>query len=639
MHFDALMLAAVADELKETVAGGRIQQIVLPDRRSVALEIYAHRERRHLLLSAHPQASRVHLLEHKPRRGVPKETPLLLLLRKYVRSARLESVELPVPFERVLFLRFHHPEHGGSTLAVEPIGQLGNLILLNAEDRILDALVRVPAGENAQRVLLPRRTYQLPPPQDRMPPVEESEDPHQQAALSPADEVDGDQARSPLLWRSLLNHFAGVSPTLAREAAWRATGDAGAPLTAQAFVDARKALSSLWSAAAAGDWTPGIAVDEQDGVAAFAPYELHFCGEFAPTDSTSAAVADFYAAKERDVSSSRDEYAGVRGGVAALVRQAQARVQSQLRALAADEPAPGEPELVRTQAEWLLALSSQIPQRANGPGAQEELSLQDGMAAVKPAPNGQMQLIVFAAADFSFGQAAAGEELAAEGDDLVVPLDPKHAPVEQAERMFDRAAKLERAARIIPRRRARLEADRAYLQQLESDVSLAQDQPEIVAVREALREAGYLRQRRDRREKVQRDRSQPLRYLSPEGFPILVGRNARQNEIVTFSEAGRDDLWMHVRDGPGAHVVIRCGGQPVPAPTRTAAAQLAAWFSRQRGNAGVAVVITPRRFVTRMAGGRPGQVHFRSEESISVAAELPAESEQWLAARERKGSF
>ena len=635
MHFDALMLAAVADELKETVAGGRVQQIVLPDRRSVALEIYAHRQRRHLLLSAHPQASRVHLLEHKPRRGVPKETPLLLLLRKYVRSARLESVELPVPFERVLFLRFHHPEHAATTLVVEPIGQLGNLILLNADDRILDALVRVPAGENAQRVLLPRRIYQLPPPQDRLPPLEGSEEPHRDAAQSPADETGANQDQAPLLWRSLLNRFAGVSPTLAREAAWRATGDANAPLTTQAFVDARKALSNLWSSAAASDWTPGIAVDEQDGVAAFAPYELHFCGEFAQTDSASAAVAAFYAAQERDVSSSRDEYAGVRGGVAALVRQAQTRVQSQLRALAADEPTPGEPERVRTQAGWLLALSSQITQEANGPGAQEGFSLQDGWAAVQPAPNGQMQLIIFAAADTSFGQAAAGQELAAKGDDLIVLLDPKHSPVEQAERMFDRAAKMERAARIIPRRRARLEADHAYLQQLESDLSLAQDQPEIVAVREALREAGYLRQRRDRRDKVQRDRSQPLRYLSPEGFPILVGRNARQNEIVTFTEAGRDDLWLHVRGGPGAHVIIRCGGQPVPAPTRTAAAQLAAWFSRQRGNTGVAVVITPRHFVTRMAGGRPGQVHFRNEETISVPAELPPESEQWLVEREQ----
>ncbi|MDE0076111.1 MAG: NFACT RNA binding domain-containing protein, partial [Caldilineaceae bacterium] len=332
-----------------------------------------------------------------------------------------------------------------------------------------------------------------------------------------------------------------------------------------------------------------------------------------------------------DSSSSRDEYAGVRGGVAALVRQAQARVQSQLRALAADEPGPGEPERVRAQAEWLLALSSQITY-ANRPGGQEGFSLQDGMAAVEPGLNGQMQLVIFGAGA-DFGQPGEKEPGAEEGD-LIVPLDPKRRPVEQAERMFDRAAKMERAARIIPRRRASLEADRAYLQQLENDLSLAQDQPEIVAVREALREAGYLRQRRDRREKAPRDRSRPLRYFSPEGFPILVGRNARQNEIVTFDLAGRDDLWLHVRDGPGAHVVIRCGGQPVPELTLNVAARLAAWYSGQRGNAGAAVAITPRRFVTRMAGGRPGQVHYRGEETISVAAELPAESEQWLAAGE-----
>ena len=634
MHFDALTLAAVADELRETVASGRVQQIVLPDSRSVALEIYANRERRHLLLSAHPQASRVHLLEYKPRRGVAKETPLLLLLRKYVRSARLASVELPAPFERVLFLGFHHPEHGATTLAVEPIGQLANVILMNADGNILDALVRVPAGENALRVLLPRRAYQLPPPQDRLPPLGDSDEPHGEAGRSAADGDSAGEAQAPLLWRSLLNQFAGVSPTLAREAAWRASGDAGAPFTTEAFAEARRALGELWSAAATGAWTPGIAVDGEEGVAAFAAYELHFCGEFVQSESISEAAAAFYAAQERDVSSSRDEYAGVRGGVAALVRQAQARVKSQLRAIAKDEPGPGEPERVRAQAEWLLALSSQITY-ANRPGGQEGFSLQDGLAAVRPGPNGQMQLVIFAAGA-DFGQP--GEKKpGAEEDDLIVPLDPKRTPVEQAERMFDRAAKMERAARIIPRRRARLEADRAYLQQLESDVSLAQDQPEIVAVREALREAGYLRQRRGRQEQAPRDRSRPLRYLSPEGFPILVGRNARQNEIVTFNEAGRDDLWLHVRDGPGAHVVIRCGGQPVPELTLNFAARLAAWYSGQRGNAGVAIAVTPRRYVTRMAGGRPGQVHYRGEETIGVAAELPAESEQWQAARNRSG--
>ena len=613
MHFDALTLAAVADELRQTVAGGRVQQVVLPDSRSVALEVYAHQERRYLLLSAHPQASRIHLLEHKPRRGVPKETPLLLLLRKYVRSARLQAVELPVRFERVLFLRFQHPQHGATTLAVEPIGQLSNLVLMNADGRILDALVRVPAGENAQRVLLPRRAYQLPPPQDRNPPVEEREEPHAVGAESPADADDG-QSRPAHLWRSLLGRYAGVSPTLAREAAWRATGDADATVTADAFAQARAALSGLWSLADTGEWTPGIAVEEEEGVVAFAPYELHFRGDFAQTESVCAAVAAFYAAQERDASSARDEYAGVRGGVAALIRQARARLQRQLRALAADEPEPGEPERMRTQAEWLLALSSQITQAMARPGAQEELSLQDGWAGLRRAPDGILTLVVPSEAE--------------EGE-LAVPLDRKRTPVEQAERMFDRAAKLERAARFIPRRRAALEADEAYLQQLESDLALAQNQPEIVAVREALRQAGWLRERPKRRDRTPPDRSQPLRFLSPEGFPILVGRNARQNEIVTFKQAARDDLWLHVRDGPGAHVVIRCGGQPVSDATRTVAAQLAAWHSRQRGNAGVAVALTRRRFVTRMAGERPGLVHYRSEETLSVAAELPGKSEEW----------
>ncbi len=617
MHFDALTLAAVADELRQTVAGGRVQQVVLPDSRSVALEVYAHQERRYLLLSAHPQASRIHLLEHKPRRGVPKETPLLLLLRKYVRSARLQAVELPVRFERVLFLRFQHPQHGATTLAVEPIGQLGNLVLINADGRILDALVRVPAGQNAQRVLLPRRAYQLPPPQDRNPPVEEREEPHAVGAESPADGDDG-QSRPAHLWRSLLSRYAGVSPTLAREAAWRATGDADATVTADAFAQARAALSGLWSLADTGEWTPGIAVEEEEGVVAFAPYELRFRGDFAQTESVCAAVAAFYAAQERDASSARDEYAGVRGGVAALIRQARARVQRQLRALAADEPEPGEPERVRTQAEWLLALSSQITQAMARPGAQEELSLQDGWAGLRRAPDGILTLVVPSEAE--------------EGE-LAVPLDRKRTPVEQAERMFDRAAKLERAARFIPRRRAALEADEAYLQQLESDLALAQNQPEIVAVREALRQAGWLRERPKRRDRTPPDRSQPLRFLSPEGFPILVGRNARQNEIVTFKQAARDDLWLHVRDGPGAHVVIRCGGQPVSNATRTVAAQLAAWHSRQRGNAGVAVALTRRRFVTRMAGERPGLVHYRSEETLNVAAELPGEGGEWAVVR------
>ena len=578
MHFDALTLAAVAAELNKTIRGGRVQQILRPDAHSLGMEIYAERQRHYLLLSAHPQASRVHLSEQKLRRGMEKETPLLLLLKKYVRGAILEAIDLPVAYERLLALRFEHPEHGSTTLLAEPMGRLSNLILLDAGGRILDTLKRIPPGENAQRVLLPKRVYTYPPAQEKVPPLDDGH-PDYYARLSKLLAAGG------RLWRALVDGVEGVSPTLAREIAWRVTGAANGDAEPGQMLALAAALQELWQLPQTGQWAPGLALNEEEGVNGFAPYELHFVDDFLPVDSVSTAIARFYSEAERDASGSTDAYAGMRNGVATLIRQAEERVRRQLEAMAGDEPETGDPAHLRTQAEWLLALSSQVQK-------------------------GQRELTV-----------PLGEET------LVIRLSESETPVEQAERMFDRAAKLERAALFIPERRAQLETDLLYLDQLQSDLALAQNQPEIASVREGLREAGYLRQRPGRQLKVAPDRSKPLRYLSAEGFAILVGRNARQNEVVTFDEAGPDDLWLHVRDAPGSHVVIRSGGQPVQEETAQAAAQLAAYYSRLRGERGVAVAMTRRRFVTRAPGGRPGLVHLRNEETLLVEGVLPGLTE------------
>ncbi|MFZ1756581.1 MAG: NFACT RNA binding domain-containing protein [Caldilineaceae bacterium] len=576
MHFDALTLAAVAAELNTTIRGGRVQQIILPDPHSVGMEIYADRQRHYLLLSAHPQASRVHLSGQKLRRGVEKETPLLQLLKKYVRGAILVAVDLPVAFDRLLALRFDHPQHGSTTLLAEPMGRLSNLLLLDAGDQILGVLKRVIPGENAQRVLLPKRPYVLPPSQDKLPPLDNGQ-PDYYPRLSALLAAGG------RLWRCLMDGIGGISPTLAKEIAWRVTGATDGNAEVGQVVATIAALQELWGLPASGGWTPGLALDEEEGLTGFAPYELHLADDFLPTETVSQAIARFYDQAERDAAGSADAYAGMRNGVAVLIRQAEERVARQLAAIEAEEPEADEPAHLRTQAEWLLALQSQV----------------------QP---GQQMLVV-----------PLGEE-----ESLTIRLAENETPVEQAERMFDRAAKLERAAVIIPKRRAQLEADRDYLAQLQSDLSLAENQPEIASVREGLREAGYLRQRPGRTLKVAPDRSKPLRFLSSEGFAILVGRNARQNEIVTFDEAGPDDLWLHVRDVPGSHVVIRSGGQPVSDETIQAAAQLAAWHSSLRDERGVAVAVTPRRFVTRAAGGRPGLVHMRNESTLVVDGVLPS---------------
>jgi predicted ribosome quality control (RQC) complex YloA/Tae2 family protein len=116
-----------------------------------------------------------------------------------------------------------------------------------------------------------------------------------------------------------------------------------------------------------------------------------------------------------------------------------------------------------------------------------------------------------------------------------------------------------------------------------------------------------------------------LRLYSPVGWEIVVGRNARQNEQVTFEVANAGDLWLHAREVPGAHVVVRSGGQPVDEETLRLAAQLAAYYSKRRGDRAVPVAFTSRRFVTRVPGGRPGQVYVRNEETLFAPGELPEE--------------
>ena len=245
MHFDALTLACVAQELQDIVAGGRVQQVVLPDQQSVGLEIYARRQRVYLLLSAQAGAGRVHLASAKLRRGVEQESPLLLLLRKYVRDGLVAGVEQPDPAERVLHIHCDHPQHGTTTLVAEPMGRLSNVLLLNADGAILECIHRVRPGEHAQRVLLPGQPYTPPPPQDKLPPVDNGRADYY-ARLERMTQAPGK------LWKAIVETVAGASPTLAREIAWRVTGDGEAPAHAATLLALVQTLQDLWAPVATG---------------------------------------------------------------------------------------------------------------------------------------------------------------------------------------------------------------------------------------------------------------------------------------------------------------------------------------------------------------------------------------------------
>ena len=332
MPFDALTAAAVRQELEDKVAGGRVQGVVIPAPLTVALEIYrAGVGRTHLLLSAHPQTARVHLIPAAPSRDPEQKPPLLLLLRKYVRGGTITSVSQP-PHERILGLSIdkrlvpgkHQEYHSdpyfmdiGDTeeeeagpevppttveLIAEIMGKLSNIVLVEEDSSVMDSIKRIPSSINRYRVILPNRPYVPPPPQIKA-------DPHRASInlLSAQMQSAVEQDPKEQVWKSLVSAFVGVSPTLAREAVYRARGKSNHPASEvardpAALQSIMDQLVGLLDLERTRQWEPTVAFrDGEEGRKAldYAPYPLTHLeaqgGTLERFESISQAATAYYA--------------------------------------------------------------------------------------------------------------------------------------------------------------------------------------------------------------------------------------------------------------------------------------------------------------------------------------------------------
>lgn len=567
MYFDALTLAAVSGELQDQV-GARVQEVVLVDELTIGMELYVPPSRRYLLISAHPQLGRVHFASEKLRRGVETPTPLLLLLRRDVRDARLAAVE-QAPNERILRLGFRHHEQGDTTLVVEVMGRHSNVILLDADDVVLDSIKRVGPEVNRYRTILPRQPYVPPPGQEKLPPEELTE-------LRLREIFQASDPAAPV-WRALVNGVRGVSPLLARELAFRAYDHAEITVAQLEGAYARgsadpllRQFERLVRAGTREPWEPCVAVP--DGVGgtqtAFAPYALHHVGAFERTEMIGQAIERYVQAQ-----TSRDPYGATKRQVRLLIAGALKQIERKRGSLNRSLLPQEQIDALRLSGEMLLAYAHEV----------------------KP------------------GQARLTVEWTPERP-LQIELDPKLTPAENAQHLFDQYNRAKKAARELPPMLAKLDLAERYLQQLTRDLDLASNQPEIEEVRAALEEAGYVKETTKRSHAA---RSKPLSVQSVDGLTIWVGKNSRQNDELTHRAAG-GDLWLHARGIPGSHVIVQTGGKPTPRTTLLQAAGLAAYYSAGRADRSVAVDYTERRYVRRIKGAAPGLVTYTQETTIHV---------------------
>lgn len=560
MYFDAVTAMAVVDELKVTLLGGRVQDTVEVDAETIGLEVYASHQRHYVVLSAHQQFARVHLNPEKLRRGVSKPSPLGLLLRRYAEGAWISAIEQP-PWERVIVFELDSPE-GMFSLIAEPMERRANVLLVRDDGVIVDCLRRVGPQENRVRVSLPGKPYEPPPPQ-RL-----KRDPFTLTPTLLGDMLDanpGERTRE-VLTRGVL----GVSPLLAKEIVFRATGEAN---TRAGDTSPRALLGALQEAFGAfreRRWQPGV-VRHEGAVTAYAAYPLTHLEGWEPVSGISRALVQYYGPLVGE-----DAYDAARQPVRQAIAEARARLQKKLESLRSGLQDDAALERLRRSGELLLAYQYTLQ-----PGARELRAAYD-----------------------------------VDGPELVIPLDPALTPLENAQRYFEQYEKAKRARAGVPELIAASERELAYLDQLATDLELATNWPEIGEVQEALQRNGYWRGPRTAGPRG--SLAGPLKVTAETGHVIWVGRNARQNDQVTFEKGGPADLWLHVRGVPGAHVIIKSGGGDVPPAVIRRAAELAAYYSAARNEARVLVDVTQRKYVRKIKGGKPGMVTYRNETPIEV---------------------
>lgn len=582
MSFDALTMSAVRDTLQERLLGGRVQRIVRPSRLSLGLEVYAG-QRYQLLISAEAQNPVVMLSDEKLRRGTEQPSPLQLLLRKYVRGARLRSVVQP-EWERVLTLGFEGGE-GRVELVCEIMGRLSNVILVDDNNRIMDAAKRLPPSVNSYRTILPSEAYVPPPPQDKVHPLEI--DARRLLAL-----LQAQSGRT--LARRLVQAVFGISPLLAREIVYRSVAEARAEGPADEDTCRRmmEVVRQLLALPQTHAWRPCVAYDDVDGSrqpVTYAPYLLTHHADIEEREDVNRAIREV---RERQVSKARAliGYEQVRQRLHETIADQLERLEGRLAKLRKSLVPEAELEELQLKGNAVLTMSYQIE-----PG-QDELVIERRQVTGESGERGRQE--------------------------IVIDLDPGLSPSANAQRIFRRYEKRKAAAEKIPGRIRETELQVDYLEQLDADVDLAENRQELDEVEAALREEGYLR---DKGKKGSAGRSKPLRVHTDDGTLILVGRNSRQNHEVTFREASGDDLWLHAHGVPGAHVIVKSGGAPVSSRTLDRAASLAAYYSAARDEGAVQVDYTERRYVRHIRGAAPGLVTYRNEETMVVEPQAPRE--------------
>ena len=207
------------------------------------------------------------------------------------------------------------------------------------------------------------------------------------------------------------------------------------------------------------------------------------------------------------------------------------------------------------------------------------------------------------------------------GKEVEIQTDPDLSIRDNANRYFDRYQKLKRTFTALTEQVKATREEAEELRSLLNSISIAENSEDLEEIRREMQEAGFLKSA-STKNRHSPARSVPYHYLSSDGFDIYVGKNNFQNDELTFRLADGSDIWMHAKNAPGSHVIIRTRNMEVPDRTYEEGAALAAYYSSLRESDKAEVDYVRKKELRRTPGGKPGFVIYHTNYSMIAVPDI-----------------
>ncbi len=572
MALDGIFLNCIKNELNFLI-GGRVDKITQPSREEIIIAIRTRGGTEKLLFSASAGSARVHITNAQVEN--PKVPPMFcMLMRKHIGNGRLINIRQDGA-ERILFFDFETVNELGDmvkiTLASEIMGRCSNIVLINQDGKIIDSIKRVDTDMSRERPILPGMTYVMPPRSQRLD-IHTCTKEDIVSALSLIPDCDAAKA--------LVKIFEGISPIIAREwIFYAANGEAPkkSELT-EAMLHRLYFIVSLTAEHLITGKISCTVIKEKDGsLKDFAFIPIYQYGDLMTTKSFDSActLLDYFYSERDSISRmkqrSQDLYKLLLNTTDRIARRTEA------------------------QREELKATQSRDEYKLKGDLISANLyRIEKGMGEIE--------------VENYFDENC---------QPIKIQLDRRLTPSQNMQKYYSEYRKADTAEKVLTARIKQGEEELAYIDSVFDALTRTSSEDEVNELRMELSGQGYIKAVRLKGK--QPKMRPPLEFVSPDGYTVLIGRNNVQNDLLTTKLADKTDVWLHTKNIPGSHVIIRTNGNPdIPDDTILYAARLAAYHSKAKASSQVPVDYVNIKYVRKPSGAKPGKVIFTNNKTLYV---------------------